>query len=103
MHNTELNSGNLPVISLVSHIHDHTHLSGLEDSQTVQLRAAALPLGAGGDTGISFPRGMGNGVTIRSLPNFKIGKTVSFRIFVITEWAHSWGHRQLTDCQGGNV
>lgn len=32
MYNTELDSGNLPVASLLSHIHDHTHLSGLEDT-----------------------------------------------------------------------
>lgn len=103
MHNPELDSGNLTVAGLLSHIHDHTHLSGLEDSRMAQHSVAVLPLGAGGEAGINFPRGIGNGVTIRSLHHFKRSKTVSFSRFEITEWAHSGGQRQPTDCQSGSV
>lgn len=60
MHNTEfteLDSGNLPVTSLISHIHNHTHLSGLEDSQVVQPGVAALPQGAGEMQELAFQGG----------------------------------------------
>lgn len=56
MGNAELDSGNLPVIA---HIHDPTHLSGLEGSPVAQPSAAALPWDLGEMQELASPGGEG--------------------------------------------